>query len=123
MLESGDTTAAKTALDTIARRLTELDRRHALALVSVALLSCSASAGAWDSWREHHDRVVELLAATQHVDIDLARLAELAGDGAAAAGEEIHARDAYAIAFTQWRTLGRDDGVTRVLGKLNETKA
>ena len=123
MLESGDTTAAKTALDTIARRLTELDRRHALALVSVALLSCSASAGAWDSWREHHDRGVELLAATQHVDIDLARLAELAGDGAAAAGEEIHARDAYAIAFTQWRTLGRDDGVTRVLGKLNETKA
>ncbi len=93
------------------------ERQGRAAMVGAACIVLLPSLAAQQRWRtfdEESARGRDLLADTGFKELDIARMAQLAGDIAASGGDAARARDAYAIALAQYGALGRADGVEAV---------
>jgi tetratricopeptide (TPR) repeat protein len=89
--------------------LRRTDAKIQSTVVSVFLLPCLAAGGLWDEWQDEHTRATGGLAATGVVEPDLAKMASLAAHFARDAGRIPEARQALAIATSQWRSLGNEE--------------
>lgn len=90
-------------------------RLNPLAWVRTVLLCCLAAQSEWADWDARIQSVKLLLAETGYLDLDIARAAQLAGELALAAGQPQRAKDAHAIAESQWRALDRTDAADRIV--------
>jgi len=88
------------------------------AILRALLLPCAAYAGAWPTWREHYERCSVLLRESGLVDADVAWAVELAADLAQQAGADEQYDEALTLALAQYRGLGDEDAVQRMLARL-----
>lgn len=86
-----------------------------LAIVHIAQLPCAAARGAWPVFHRHLAVAVPLLHECSLVDLDVARLAELAGALASRAGRPKEARAAWDVALDQWTALHAEQKVEELL--------
>ncbi|MCP4871468.1 MAG: hypothetical protein GY898_22385 [Proteobacteria bacterium] len=78
------------------------------------MLPSLAAQERWRTFDVESGRGRESLEETGFKELDIARMAQLAGDVAAGRGDASRARDAYAIALAQFEGLQRNDGVEEV---------
>jgi serine/threonine protein kinase/tetratricopeptide (TPR) repeat protein len=92
-------------------------RQGRRAMVAAACITMLPSLAAEEQWRAFDAEVAqgrEFLEATGFKELDIARMAKLAGDVAAGRGDGARARVAYGIALAQYQGLERGDGVDEV---------
>lgn len=87
-------------------RLEEMGWGGPLACVHLARLPCLAESRAWAAWDDAFSRGAAAVRSAGLVDPDVALVAELAAQTAAAAGQEARARAVRELALDQWRRLG-----------------
>ena len=112
---------ARSALESIRRRLPRGGAEIMLGPVFIGLAACDATAGDWSEFDDNLDRGRRLLAETGMVDPDNAALYLAAGDRASAASELERACVAYDLAARQLDALGRSaqrDAVRRKIASL-----
>jgi tetratricopeptide (TPR) repeat protein len=117
-LERGERQDPPPLLERAMRTLESLGRKQALAWAELVLASYAASRRDFDAWSRHVAQAQHLLTGSAFVEADVAQAAELAGDRAWSANERTRSRDAYAIAWNQWRALGDEPAVARLFAKL-----
>jgi tetratricopeptide (TPR) repeat protein len=81
--------------------------------IHTALLPCVAAAGDRAAFDLHYREAESLLAASGVKDVDIASMAEAAGDGWSGT-DNARARQSFELSMVQWRWLGRADDVVRV---------
>jgi serine/threonine protein kinase/tetratricopeptide (TPR) repeat protein len=109
LIESSQFEDAEAQLEQLEHRWRSENRPGYLAVVHIASLQCCAARQDWSSWEEHAVSADELLHATSLVDLDIARLAEQAGDMAAALHRPDLAAHAWETAHDQWAAMGDED--------------
>jgi len=98
-----------------ARAAFERQGRHAMVgACSIVMLPALAARERWTAFDAESGHGRATLAETGFMELDIARMAHLAGDLASGRGEATRARDAYAIALAQYEGLKRLDGVDEV---------
>ena len=123
LVEQGRMEEARGVLEGSVRKF-ELQGRHGIVGAALSgLLPVLASAGAWEELDATLDRARRLLTETVVVDVDIARLAHLAGDLAAAAGQGARARECWALARAQWTALGNNAEIERLNTQIGEIEA
>lgn len=100
---------------TVARR----GGSHLRCAAELSLLPCAAAAHDWTAFDEHLATSVALLAKTGLAETDTSKLTSLAGELAAAAGQEDRAVQAFEVALSNWQRLGRGPETEAVLRKLD----
>ena len=109
---------AETQLEALEQRWRAENRPGYLAYVHVAALSCAAAREDWRCWEEHALYADELLHDTSLVDLDIAKLSEMAGDMAHALGRVDLANQVWATAIDQWTALGNSERVASIEQRL-----
>ena len=84
-----------------------------------ALVLSSASRGEWEAWDRHLWQARRRLAGSGLVLEEVARIATLAGELAAGAGDGRRAAEAWGLALGQWRALGRTEEANDLQGRLD----
>ena len=84
----------------------EQKKRNTLAAVThVFALTCLAGLKEWQNWEHHYQQAHFLLKQTQFYDVDIAKMAELAGLLSLKAEQIKQAKDAFVLSIEQWTTL------------------
>lgn len=112
---------AQTSLETVIERACKNGLRGLEASATGALLTAVAGQSQWHRFDEIHQRAVTLFAETQFSEYDDGESFEIAGDLAADAGQNEHAKTAYTSALKIWRRLKishRESKVERALRAL-----
>ena len=107
LVESGDVARARPILETGMRMTDDMGMRLLQGAINIALMAATARGHDWPAFDRHLNQAEVFLRQTGSVDVDNARLAQLAGQASADAGERDRSRRAYAIALQQWEALGR----------------
>jgi tetratricopeptide (TPR) repeat protein len=89
-----------------------------LAVVMTSWLPVRADEGDWSGFTQAMDEARRLLATSGLIEMDVARMAELAADMCARAGQPDLAREAWSLALDQWRALGAGDAELRVRARM-----
>jgi len=95
-------------------------RRGIEGCVHVAMLPSLGALADWPAWDRHFERGEALLEETGFIEIDIARMAERAGDIAAEAGHRGRARQAYGLAQVQYWGLDREQDASRIDERVEE---
>jgi tetratricopeptide (TPR) repeat protein len=122
LIEAGDVGATR-ALDDLEQTWTDQGRPTWIALVHVAWLPLLASRGDWVAFEDRLRQAQELLASSRLVEVDVARLATLAGERCAELGHAAQAREAWTLALGQWRALGNVGQAREVEERLTPAQA
>lgn len=96
------------------RSLRNFEATHHKAMVGIThamLLCCAAARQDWAGWDAHANAAIPILTETGWIEHDIALVARLAGDLAAALGEVDRAREAWEMALLQWKVLDRPEEV------------
>lgn len=93
-----------------------------LAVVMTAWLPLRAADGDWAGFHRALEEARRLLAASGLIEMDVARMAELAADICVRAGRADLARQAWSLALDQWRALGAGDAELRVRARMAPPK-
>ena len=94
------------------------ERPAYLGLAHAGMAACAAGLENWTGFDAHFAAARRLLEQTSFIDHDLARLGEVAGEHAEAAGQRERAGEAYAFALDQWRAVGDDDRAEAIEEKI-----
>ncbi len=94
-------------------------RRGIEGCVRICLLPALGALGDWAAWDRHFYEGERLLEETGFVEIDIARMAEKAGEIAAAHGDFTRARQAWALAQVQYWALDREQDAARIEGRVH----
>ncbi|MBI2898347.1 MAG: protein kinase [Deltaproteobacteria bacterium] len=97
--------------------LAKLERENRGLLVGVLHACLTAHAAAtrdWPAWDRHLEACRRIFDQTGAFDVDIAQVAAIAGDLAAAAGEAARAADARSLARRHFTGLGRTDDAKRL---------
>lgn len=105
---------ARTTLEELRHRAGRAGWRTLQRPVALGLVACAAAARQWPRWDRHWQAVIDAGAERGAIDTDVAWVAGLAGELAAAAGERDRARAAYELALGEWRAAGRSGEVAAV---------
>lgn len=98
-----------------ARAAFERQGRHAMVgACSIVMLPALAAEERWRTFDVESGRGRKSLEETGFKELDIARMAQLAGDVATGRGDAARARAAYEIALAQYEGLQRPDGVDEV---------
>ncbi len=108
LLERGAFPAAAEGLRRVLATAVRLRRPVLEAVCKLFLLPCIADAGDWDVWDSSLAEATGYLESRGLYEADQARIARLAADVAAAAGQPERAAAARAFAARQYRGLGRE---------------
>jgi tetratricopeptide (TPR) repeat protein len=107
LTERGRIGEAREALEEALAAFAQQGRKGMVGAVHACLLPCCV-AGADSAGFDHHlTEAMAHLAETGLSDVDIARSAQRAGEGLAAAGDQRRARDALTLARAQWSALNR----------------
>jgi hypothetical protein len=87
------------------------------AVAHAFMLPCVAQQRRWEQFDHHFVSAKELLNEVGFADADIARTVEKSGEIAQFAGQTKRSDRAFALAITQWRAIGREDEVKRLLRK------
>ena len=101
-------------LDEVAGTLADSGRAGMLAAVHAMRLLPLASLGLWDRFDREIWEAEQQLAHTGLVDLDVARLTQLAGEACASASEVDRAHRVFVLARDQWTAMGRFDEAVEV---------
>ncbi len=107
-LELGHPELARPLLATCLETFQSQLRTVLEACTHVFLLPCAVLEQDWAAWALNLDRAQTLLATTGHVDVDLARMARVAGHSLRRLKRVDDARSAYALSLSQWKSLALD---------------
>ena len=110
----GNYAAARVALEEALSILEAQGRQDFAGAAHAFLLPCVAAVADWAAWDRHLDRALALLESTGFVDVDVARMAGLAGELARSGGDRRRARGAFSLAAAQWRALERSREVSEI---------
>lgn len=102
---------AEPLLDQSLRAFQATGHKSMIGIAHAMLLCCAAARRDWEGWDAHAQAAIQQLSETGSVDHDIALAARLAGDLAAAMGEEGRARHAWEMALLQWQVLDRPDEI------------
>jgi hypothetical protein len=80
-----------------------------------------AAEGDWDGWDLHMERAAAVLEETGVVDVDIARMARIAGELALGLGEPERGRHALTLALLQLQALNRREEARQVRLRLKGT--
>ena len=119
LIEQGRLADARPSLEEARTAFVKSGRRALLATTEIALLSCDAGDGKWQSWDRRSKSAERDLRTTGFVDLDIALALERAAGHARAAGQGHRARGALYLAEEQWRALQRPDDLARVQALLH----
>jgi tetratricopeptide (TPR) repeat protein len=114
LAERGEYGQARVTLSRAVAAFERQERKNPLSWVYCVLLVCDAGERDWSAWAHHLGRALEVLQDTSYLDLDIATVAELAGNLARDAGEPKHAAAAYQLSAKQWRGLERNEDGARV---------
>ena len=106
-LARGDHARARSTLESCLVTMGRQNRRAFVGGIHAFLLPCVALDEDWAAWDAHIAQAEALLAETDFVDVDIARMARKGADVAREKGEEARARQALVLSSLQWRGLGR----------------
>lgn len=120
LIERGQYLEARRILTAVLQVFRREGRVMYASYVNAYLLPCAAVAQDWEAFARHLSDAGVALAELGVVDLDIARMATLAGDIAATLGQTGRAREAYALATQQWRGLGRADSAQAVLDRVTD---
>ncbi len=92
--------------------------KYHAAWAHVYLLACAAAQLRWNAWATHLARALALIEETSCADVDVAQMAQLAGDIAERLEAPLYARQAYLISLQQWQALGQPGQAEKIQGLL-----
>ena len=117
-LEKGRYREARRQLEESLTALKKLDRQPMIGSVHLALLPCLGHFREWTTWDVHFENAKKILADTGIKDIDLARLAESAGEVTLKAGSKARTREVWTFAAEHWDALGLTEQAATLRAKL-----
>ena len=117
-LEEGRDAEARPVLEEVLNVFLRQGTRGMAGAAHGCLMCCCAGLADWAVFDAHAQEAERALTASGFVDVDNARLAELAGDLCAAQGETVRAQVAWHMAQAQWRGLGRETDIARLATRL-----
>jgi tetratricopeptide (TPR) repeat protein len=106
-LEKGRYREARRRLEESLATFKRLGRQAMIGCVHLALLPCLGHFRDWTTWDIHFAKAQETLRETGIKDVDLARLAVLAGEVALKAGSRQRTRLTWQFAAEHWEALGQ----------------
>ena len=113
-VEAGRFLEAVPVLEAMLRHFTQQGTRAMVGALHVCLMACAAGQGDPQAFDFHADEGERQLQSSSFVDVDNARMSEVAGEAARAHGDLSRARRAFALAAAQWEALGRTRDAARV---------
>jgi serine/threonine protein kinase/tetratricopeptide (TPR) repeat protein len=117
-IERGRYPEARRSLEECLKTIERRGNKKMMGSVHVCLLPCLVALAEGALFDRHLRQAASLLGETGFVDVDNARMSELAGDLAVKANDSERAREAYVIARHQWKALGRIEEERSVEAKL-----
>jgi len=88
--------------------------KYHAAWAHVYLLACAAAQLRWNAWGTHLARALALIDETSCADVDVANMAQLAGDIALRLEAPRQARQAYLISAQQFEALGQQNQANKI---------
>ena len=113
-VEEGHFAEARPVLEEVLNVFLRQGTRGMVGAGHICLMACCAGLGDAPDFDAHAQEAERALAASGFVDIDNARLAELAGDLWESIDDGGRAQVAWSLARTQWTALGRDMDAARL---------
>ena len=117
-VEEGAFGEARHVLEDVLNTFRRQGTRGMIGATHLCLMACCAGEGDGPAFDRHAHEGADAIVAAGFVDVDNARMAELAGDHWTQAGDSYRAQLAWAIARDQFVGLGRDEDVARLAARL-----
>lgn len=117
-LARGDVRRARTSLESCLLTMGRQNRRAFVGGIHAFLLPCVAHDDDWAAWDAHMAQAEALLAETDFVDVDIARMAARGAEMARDKGQPARARQGFGLSALQWRGLGRTSEAEAVVAAI-----